>query len=175
MVVAGIAKDETDETDIHQALQPICSLADRSVVQAPQERIWIRLEGRQFQLKSRDFILSTIIFSNRPVYTAARMDTVVAVRTCIYLLSLVQGHESSHDGTGYHQIRTNKDKDKDKDVSIFSVSLCICPATHASLPYLHISLPYNPILFLVTSAFVGFLTGPSLKRKRTHEFLHTCI
>ena len=25
----------------------------------------------------------------------------------------VQGHDSSHDGTGYHQIRTNKDKDKD--------------------------------------------------------------
>ena len=23
----------------------------------------------------------------------------------------VQGHESSHDDTGYHQIRTNKDKD----------------------------------------------------------------
>ena len=61
-------------------------------------------------------------------------------------------------------------------VSIFSVSLC-SPATHASLPYLHISLPYfhDPILFLVTSAFVGFLTGPSLKRKRTYEFLHTCI
>ena len=28
----------------------------------------------------------------------------------------VQGHDSSHDGTEYHQIRTNKDKDKDKDV-----------------------------------------------------------
>ena len=29
----------------------------------------------------------------------------------------VQGHDSSHDGTGYHQIRTNKDKDKDVSVS----------------------------------------------------------
>ena len=31
----------------------------------------------------------------------------------------VQGHESSHDGTRYHQIRTNKDKDKDKDVGSY--------------------------------------------------------
>ena len=35
----------------------------------------------------------------------------------------VQGHDSSHDGTGYHQIRTNKDKDKDKDVHV--VECCI--------------------------------------------------
>ena len=30
----------------------------------------------------------------------------------------VQGHDSSHDGTEYHQIRTNKDKDKDVDLSL---------------------------------------------------------
>ena len=69
----GIAQDETDETATYLFSQTAqnCKLLKKESGSGSKVG--------QFQLKSKDFNPSTIIFSNRPVQTAATMDTVVAV------------------------------------------------------------------------------------------------
>ena len=86
----GITQDETDETATprfpHVHVFVLSQTAQKCKLLKKESGSGSKVG--QFQLMFRDFNLSTIIFSNRPVYTAATMDTVVAVRTCIYLLCI---------------------------------------------------------------------------------------